>query len=282
LTVSADITVLICAYNRHELLSSVLGSVARQTLQPVEILIVDDGSMPALKVGSQKNVRIIRHANNKGPAAARNTGIKAARTPYIALLDTDDLWRPEKLARQYEVLCAASDDVFGVFSAFQRIGRAVRAGKVSTPRVGDWHRFFLMGIRSGPGSTLMFRRSAFVETGGFDEALRRYEDWDWLLNVTRSGKYRFLCLNEVLADVLLSGRPDIKQCRQALDVIEKKHLPNTGKTSERRLLRAALAVERAAIARWGGNYMETGRHLLTALGAPEILLRELRLTLNMS
>ena len=279
---TADITVLICIYNRPEYLPAVLETVAQQSLQPAEILIIDDGSSSPIEVESNDTIRVIRHDRNRGAAAARNTGIKAARSSFIALLDTDDSWQPDKLARQYELLSQADTDVFGVFTAFRRIGRDMRAGCVRMPHISDWRRFFLMGIRSGPGSTLMFRRSACLESALFDENLRRYEDWDWLMNVTQSGKCLFLYIDDPLADVLLSGRPTIATTSAALDCIERHHLPRLHSARDRRLFRAAVAVERAAIARWAGRYVDAFFHCLTAVKAPEVVIRELRLTLNIS
>ena len=118
----------------------------------------------------------------------------------------------------------------------------------------------------------------FFEVGGFKPELRRFEDWDWLIRVAR--RFRFLSIDEPLADVLLSGKPNRDMCIAALNVIEKEHMPELQNAAERRLFRAALAVERAAISRREGHYGETFTHLLMACLSPSLILREIKLTLN--
>jgi glycosyltransferase involved in cell wall biosynthesis len=274
---AAPVSVIICAFNRPARLRRALLSVWDQTLRPAETIVVDDGSTPPLALADDW-VRVIRHTRNLGPAAARNRAMAAATSPFLAFLDSDDLWRPEKLERQAAMLAEAGDDLIGVFTAFRRHGAGMRGGVVRTPAVRDWRRFFLMGLRSGPGSTLMIRRTAYEAVGGFDGALRRYEDWDWLLRASR--RFRFAAIDEVLADVHQSGRPSAEQCRDALRIIEARHLPEIGRPSERRLFKAALALERAAVARWDGRSFDAFVQGLRALAAPALLRRELGLTLN--
>src|SRR5690606_21296938 len=72
------------------------------SLREIEVVVVDDGSLPAidLRAITDARLKVVRHHRNKGVAAARNTGVAAARGRFIAFLDSDDLWLPEKLARQ--------------------------------------------------------------------------------------------------------------------------------------------------------------------------------------
>lgn len=273
--ISVPICVIVCAFNRGALVRRALQSVWDQTLQPAEVIVVDDGSTPPLAVHGDR-IRLIRHDSNLGPAAARNAAMEAAGSPFLAFLDSDDLWRPDKLERQADVLTHAPADVVGVFTAYRRHGRRIRGGVVHTPAAADWHRLFVMGLRAGPGSTLMIRRTAYEALGGFDETLRRYEDWDWLLRAAR--RYRFAALGEVLADVHQSGRPAAEPCRAALATIEARHMPQIATSIERRLFKAALALERAAVARWQGEGLRALAHGVRALAAPELVRRELGLT----
>ena len=272
------VSVIVCAFNRPARLRRALLSVWDQTLQPAETIVVDDGSTPPLALADDR-VRVIRHPRNLGPAVARNSAMAAAKSPFLAFLDSDDLWRPDKLERQAAVLTEAGDDVIGIFTAFCRHGAGMRGGVVRTPAVRDWRRFFLMGLRSGPGSTLMIRRAAYEAVGGFDGALRRYEDWDWLLRASR--RFRFAVIDEVLADVHQSRRPLAEPCRAALRIIEARHLPEIGRPSERRLFKAALALERAAVARWEGRSLDAFVQGLRALAAPELVRREFGLTVGL-
>ena len=100
------VSVIIPTYNRAHLVDRAIQSVLNQTYKDFELIIVDDGSTDntedIIKEFQKKDERIkyIRHEENRGGSAARNTGIKAAKGEYIAFLDSDDEWLPIKLGRQ--------------------------------------------------------------------------------------------------------------------------------------------------------------------------------------
>src|SRR5690242_15610224 len=105
-TGQCDVSVVIPVYNRAELLRWPLRSIADQTLPPLEVLVVDDCSAPdeagkirALveRFGNSLNLRLLRTDRNGGQSYARNLGIREARGKYVAFLDSDDFWLPEKL-----------------------------------------------------------------------------------------------------------------------------------------------------------------------------------------
>src|SRR5947207_2069934 len=111
------VSVIIPAYNRAEFLDTSVGSVLAQTFADLEVVIVDDGSgdetrkVCARLCAQDSRVRYI-YQDNKGLPGARNTGIRAGRGEYIALLDSDDFWEPTKLARQ--LVLAEGDARIGV------------------------------------------------------------------------------------------------------------------------------------------------------------------------
>ena len=97
------ISVVIPVHNRPDLLQRAVSSVSRQSFAPFEILVVDDGSSPAIGILNDLNsirVRILRHEQNQGVSAARNLGIQEAEGEWIALLDSDDEWMEDKLQKQ--------------------------------------------------------------------------------------------------------------------------------------------------------------------------------------
>jgi glycosyltransferase involved in cell wall biosynthesis len=103
------ISVVIPAYNAAAFLPRSIASVRAQTLQPVEVIVVDDGSTDdTTAVAAGLGVRVITRTNS-GPSAARNTGIQMASGDWIALLDADDRWSPEKLERQAK--CASAETI---------------------------------------------------------------------------------------------------------------------------------------------------------------------------
>ena len=100
------VSVIIPTYNRAALVAEALASVKAQTFRDFEIVVVDDGgtdgTWEALSAGQE--IRVLRHPRRRGVSAARNTGINAARGQWLAFLDSDDLWLPDKLARQMAYL----------------------------------------------------------------------------------------------------------------------------------------------------------------------------------
>ena len=114
---SPVVSVIIPTYNRAHLIGRAIRSVLDQTYQDWELIVVDDAStddIPGIVKGfTDGRVKYIRHDENKGAAAARNTGIQAARGAYIAFLDSDDEWLPEKLERQVQAF-ESSDAQVGV------------------------------------------------------------------------------------------------------------------------------------------------------------------------
>ncbi|HZJ24334.1 MAG TPA: glycosyltransferase family 2 protein, partial [Anaerolineales bacterium] len=98
------VSVIIPAYNRASTIARSVESALAQTLQDLEIIVVHDGSTDTtcdvVQGIADERVRLVRHGGNLGAAAARNTGMKASQARYIAWLDSDDEWLPEKLQTQ--------------------------------------------------------------------------------------------------------------------------------------------------------------------------------------
>jgi len=119
------VSVIISTYNRAHLIGRAIQSVLNQTYQDFEVIVVDDGSTDnteeIVKSFNDPRIRYIRHEKNKGAAAARNTGIKAARGKYIAFQDSDDEWLPEKLEKQMKVFENAPPEAGVVYTDMQRI-----------------------------------------------------------------------------------------------------------------------------------------------------------------
>src|SRR5262249_46647903 len=104
------VTCIVPVHNGERFLEQALGSIQRQTHSPVEIIVVDDGSSdqsPAI-AGAWAGAQYVRQ-EQAGPAAARNAGIRRATGAFISFLDADDLWHPEKLARQLARFAARPD-----------------------------------------------------------------------------------------------------------------------------------------------------------------------------
>lgn len=202
------VSVVIPAYNRERTLLRAVRSVLDQSFRDLELIVVDDASTDDTRTVveglADTRVRCVSHDRNRGAAAARNTGIRAARGDYVAFLDSDDEWLPHKLEVQMAGLLSAPKDVCASCSGY----RLVFGGRVvdKIPRLTDpWQKGLLLGCDLSPGSTQVVSRSVFHEVGLLDEELPRYEDWDWLLRYAR--RYRMQVADEVLAVVHRGGYP---------------------------------------------------------------------------
>jgi glycosyltransferase involved in cell wall biosynthesis len=260
------VSVVIPVYDRAATVERAVTSVLAQSFADFEVVVVDDGSTDGgcdRIAERDPRIRVLRHAANRGPSAARNTGIAASRGEFVAFLDSDDEWLPEKLAHQLEALghCGASVDA--VASAFMLVDDADgRRRAVRAPFRRDPWRSVLLGCTLGPGSTLMCRRSWFTQGGGFDERLRRLEDWAWLLAFCRE---RHLLLTEEPVAVVHGG--NAAAVAAALTAMEEDHWRAVSGRGwlARRMFRSTLALERAACAWRAGDVVRCCALLLRSV-----------------
>lgn len=189
----STVSVVVPTRDRASVLRRAVTSALAQTAPPLEVLVVNDASTDetsdaaAALAKEDATVRVLTLPAAGGAAAARNRGVAAARGHWIALLDDDDEWLPEKLAWQIEA--AAGDPrvglVHGEFEEVAPDGKRVRAGRVSA-EPDRMRRLLVRGNRIGH-STVLVRRDLLLECDGYDERLPRLQDWDlWLRLVSRT------------------------------------------------------------------------------------------------
>lgn len=256
------ISVVIPAFNDQENLIDAVACVNRQSIEDLEIIIVDDGSDVQIQVPDLNNCTVIRHDKNRGPAAARNTGMARAKGRYIAFLDSDDDWQPGKIEKQLKRMEAASGDVAGVFTPFYYLGKPDKVFNLDL-QPDDWFNYLLMGCRVAPGSSLLFRRTIFEVVGPQDQELRHFEDWDWLLRSAQ--KFRFI--HEQTSRTILkpSHRVRFQAIEQGLKYFESKWVAKL-KPAQADILKAAIAIELAVTCFNQSNYLETSKQLFRAAG----------------
>jgi glycosyltransferase involved in cell wall biosynthesis len=186
-----QVSVVIPTRNRRELLSRTLPTVLAQRDVELEVVVVDDGSTDDTRrwiegLGDER-VRVVPNPAGPGVAEARNAGIDAARAPWLAFLDDDDLWAPTKLADQL----AAAEDLDAEWVLAGAIVLGPDLGVRGAQRVMARERFLrlLLGHNVVPGgaSGVLAASEAVREVGGFDPGLRVMADWDlWIRLALRS------------------------------------------------------------------------------------------------
>jgi len=189
------VSVIIPTCNRSAYLKRAIESVCAQTYTDFEIIVIDDASTDDTpEVVAQfrdKPIKYIRHAENKGGSAARNTGITHSQSEYIAFLDDDDEWLPNKLDMQVALLDSSSDQVGVVYTGNQTIDwetQQVRATIRPTKR-GDLSKDLMRYNPVGPTSSTLIRRKCFELVGMFDESLPSFQDYDVWIRISR--KFHF-------------------------------------------------------------------------------------------
>ncbi|MDH4229816.1 MAG: glycosyltransferase [Nitrospirota bacterium] len=260
------VSVVIPAYNRAHTLGRALDSVLAQTFGDFELIVVDDAStddtVRVAEATGDPRVRVLRHETNRRAAAARNTGIRAARGKYVAFLDSDDEWLPEKLHRQVAFLEGAAPDMLACCTAFRMVDGPHDFLKI--PRLLSLREMYF-GCDLGPGTTLMVRRDVFDGVGVNDESLYRYEDWDWSLRYAR--RYRMGCVAEPLAIVHRGPRPPAAPTAGAAERLLEVHAPvlaGLGRVFTRRVC-ATRWVELAEYFYRERNFSEGTRFLLRGI-----------------
>jgi glycosyltransferase involved in cell wall biosynthesis len=178
-----DISVVVPTFDRAAVLPRAIESVRAQTRPPAELIVVDDGSTDgtAELIGGQFSEAHILRQENLGVSAARNRGIEASTGEWIALLDSDDEWRPAKLQRQVAALRDHPDlRICHTDEIWIRKGRRVNPRRIHAKH-GGWIFERCLPLCAMSPSSIMIHRSIFEEVGLFDEGLPACEDYDlWL------------------------------------------------------------------------------------------------------
>ena len=215
------VSAVVPAYNAGDHIEETLQSIAGQRIDfDTEIIVVDDGSTDDTRerVSAFGGARLIQQ-ENAGPSAARNRGIQAARGPFVAFLDADDLWTPDKLATQM-ALFRAHPDLGLVFGDCRRFDSKGPLPVTFFAEAGLDREFWgdqvlvrdpyakLFHINYVPTGSAVVRRRVLQASGGFDESMRQVEDLDlWFRIALRFpvGYTSHLCQLKRIRDQSLSS-----------------------------------------------------------------------------
>ena len=204
------VSVIIPTYNRAATIADAVDSVLCQTYREIEVIVVDDGSMDStLEVlrGYSDRIQVLRQ-ENAGPSAARNRGVAVSTGEIIAFLDSDDLWLPDKIRQQVELMELGGEGMCCCVCNAETIGSNGKPEGTSFELAG-----FRPGIPRGewlnPGEVLAtgfllfnqvvaIRRAAFNSIGGYKASLRLLEDYDLAIRLSSQGKWGFICEPQVV------------------------------------------------------------------------------------
>jgi glycosyltransferase involved in cell wall biosynthesis len=270
------VSVIVPTYKRVDFLARALDSILAQTFADFEVVVVDDGPADAIAefVSRQPDprVRLVRHDRNRGVAAARNTGMKAARANALGFLDHDDLWLPAKLERQ---LPALADPTVSVVHSLVYV--ADGEGNVHDAPTQRGFRLFRDVAAAGYPYDLLLRRSSFflgtflvrrecVETiGGFDENVPSVDDLDFVHRLRR--RYDFHLVDEPLMKYCVHPASQSKsKSAETWRRLARKELSSLGDVDPRvrRRVEAFLYRQLALMAWMDGHYRDGVRPTLRA------------------
>jgi glycosyltransferase involved in cell wall biosynthesis len=193
-----QVSVVIPTFNRANLLPTAIRSVLNQTFQDFEILLVDDGSSDTtpeiVKSFDDARLQYIRHAEPRGGAAARNTGILHSSGEYVAFLDDDDEWYPHKLSRQMEVMLRSEPKVAAVYSGYVMVERATGriCGRKTPNSKGNLSAELLASNPIGGTSCMLVRKKCLEKIGLFDENLPSFQDRDLWIRISREFHFDYV------------------------------------------------------------------------------------------
>ena len=203
------VSVIIPTYNRPQYLLLAIESVLKQTFQDFEIIVTGDGAPDSTRVMVEKYKDKVRFVNQEHMviSAARNNGIRYATGEWIAFLDDDDIWLPEKLKRQIDAIERHPEIAMVGSEVFTIDAEGRRTGHWKKSDLGLGNRDTFNDLFEGNylhAMTTMIRKDCLLAAGCFDEELKTTEDYDLWLRIAK--KHKFHYINEPLAEYRLHGK----------------------------------------------------------------------------
>lgn len=271
---NVDVSVIVPTYNCEPYIEQTLRSVLAQSVSPLEVIVVDDGSTDSTVARAEamgERVRVHRQTN-RGVSHARNLGFELSRGSYVCFLDHDDYWFPWKLELQTGVM-AADPGIAVAYTPFREwhindssfpppeaLGEVRPVTVAIDPEYSGYvyHHFLLTCWALT--STAMIRRDAFAEVGGFDVSLPFAEDWDLWLRIARGHRFAKIdFVSTLYRQHRTQGYRKLREldyCSRLLEdaVARWGYASADGRSVEPRLFRQRLA----------RRHLEFGKHHLSA------------------
>ena len=217
------VTVVLPTFNRAKFILEAINTALNQSYRNIEVIVVDDGSKDdteqILKNIIDSRVKYVRHSENKGAAAARNTGIQLASGEFIAFLDSDDIWQRDKLTKQVDKILLSDQSVALIYCGMLKIDESGRVLGEKKPQYrGEIFKHLLYDNCIGSTSVPLLRMDVLKEIGGFDERLKSREDYDLWLRIAKRYKVEYVqeslflyCIHENRISTNLNARISVNQ-----------------------------------------------------------------------
>jgi len=221
---STTVAVVITTFNQAHFLGEAIMSVLAQTRRADRIIVVDDGSSddPATVVAQFQMVQLIQQVN-RGPSAARNVGLRCCKTSHIVFLDADDRLLPTALQKGLVCITSRPDCafVYGGHHVISESGHTVGPDRLWSIE-GDAHLALLRTNLIGPSAVVLHRCGCLLAINGFDETLRRAEDYDLYLRIAQ--RYPIASHPEIVVEYRRHGQNitnnHFRQFRAVLRVLD--------------------------------------------------------------
>ena len=193
---AASVTVVVPTFNRASTIEAALRSIQRQTRTDWEAVVVDNGSVDsgpdrvARLAREDRRIKLIRHGHNRGAQAARNTGIEAARTAWIAFLDSDDEWMPQSLALRLDA--AEKNRLQVVHTGAYIIHENGERSLYDVPAMAGWIYPHVLQCPGPMFQGLLVAKEALTKIGGLDESIVAMQEWDTAIRLAKHYPFGFL------------------------------------------------------------------------------------------
>ena len=223
------VSVIIPTYSRATYITRAIDSVLNQTYKNIELIIVDDnGQGTPSQIATSKtierynntNIHYIIHEKNRNGSAARNTGIRNSRGAFVAFLDDDDEFVPEKIEKQVETLVSKPNEYGAIYSGYRFFdNKRVKAEKKAYLEGNLQLELLKMKFHVGSGSNVLFEREVFDNIGLYDESFIRHQDWEFLVRFFR--KYKIAAIPDILLNIYMDSRINNPHGAKYLAIKEK-------------------------------------------------------------
>lgn len=222
------VSVVIPTHNRAHCLERSISSVLNQTHREIEVIVVDDCSTDntdfLIKSFSDERLQYIKLQKKSGACAARNVGILHSSGDYIAFQDSDDEWLPNKLELQIELLRFAPVSVGLVYGRFYKIANGRQLCRPNMRNLPEGNVLAHLLKDNFVGTPVMVvRRECFDKVGLFDEQLRRFQDWEFVIRVADSYEFRAINISLATAYEDTNSITKMESEFEALEYIHDKH-----------------------------------------------------------